>query len=126
MIEARDRGQTVLLSSHVLSEVEAVCDRVAMLRAGRLIEIGRLDVLRRLAALHVRAELNSPVPDLSRVEGVHNVTVDGRTVECDVAGSMEPLVSALASAGVARMTTREVSLEELFMSHYGHEGPAAS
>ena len=64
--EAHDRGQTVLLSSHVLSEVEAVCDRVAMLRAGRIIETGHLDVLRGLAALRVRAELDGPVPDLSR------------------------------------------------------------
>ena len=59
--EARDRGQTVLLSSHILSEVEAVCDRVAMLRAGRIIETGHLDVLRGLAALRVRAELDAPV-----------------------------------------------------------------
>ena len=75
--EARDRGQTVLLSSHILSEVEAVCDRVAMLRAGRIIETGRLDVLRGLAALHVHAELDGPPPDLSGVDGVSNVVVDG-------------------------------------------------
>lgn len=124
VVEARDRGQTVLLSSHVLSEVEAVCDRVAMLRAGKIIEIGHLDVLRRLAALRVRAELDTPVPDLSGIEGVSNVEVSGRTVECDVAGSMEALVAALAAAGVSHMTTREVSLEELFISHYGDERTA--
>jgi ABC-2 type transport system ATP-binding protein len=122
--EARERGQTVLLSSHVLSEVEAVCDRVAMLRAGRIIEIGHLDVLRRLAALRVRAELDGPVPDLSGIAGVSNAAITGQTVECDVAGPMEALVAALAAAGVARMTTREVSLEELFISHYGDEHAA--
>jgi polyether ionophore transport system ATP-binding protein len=119
VLDARDRGQTVLLSSHVLSEVEAVCDRVAMLRAGRIIEIGHLEALRSLAALRVHAELMSPVPDLSKISGVSNVVVDGRTVDCDVNGSMQPHVSALAHAGVEHITTREVSLEELFVSHYG-------
>ena len=117
--EARDRAQTVLLSSHILSEVEAVCDRVAMLRAGRIVEIGHLDVLRGLAALRVHAVVKGLVPDLAGLEGVSNVVVDGQTIECDVAGSMEPLVSALANVGVLHMTTREPSLEELFMSHYG-------
>jgi ABC-2 type transport system ATP-binding protein len=125
VIEARGRGQTVLLSSHVLSEVEAVCDRVAMLRAGRLIEIGELEVLRGLAALRVRAELETAVPDLTAVAGVTNVVVDGRTVECDVKGPMDALIAALAGAGVERMTTREVSLEELFISHYGDAPNAA-
>ena len=119
--EARDRGQTVLLSSHILSEVDAVCDRVAMLRAGRIIETGRLDVLRGLAALHVEAQLDSAVlvAALSELPGVKNVLVDGQTVECDVAGSIQPLLRVLTEAGVKHLTTREPSLEELFLSHYG-------
>jgi len=117
--EARDRGQTVLLSSHVLSEVEAVCDRVAMLRAGRIIETGQLDVLRGLAALRLRAELDGPVPDVTGLAGVSDVVVDGHTLECDVAGSMEPLTRVLAGVGIHRLTTRERSLEELFVAHYG-------
>ena len=117
--EARERGQTVLLSSHILSEVEAVCDRVAMLRAGRIIETGRLEVLRGLAALRVHAELEGAPPDLANVPGVGNVVVDGNTLECDVTGPMEALLRALAASGVQRLTTREPSLEELFISHYG-------
>ena len=117
--EARDRGQTVLLSSHILSEVEAVCDRVAMLRSGRIIETGRLDSLRNLAAVRVHAQLDGPPPDLSTLEGVRNVVVDGPIVECDVTGPMEPLLRALTDAGVRHLTTREPSLEELFMSRYG-------
>ena len=117
--EARDRGQTVLLSSHILSEVEAVCDRVAMLRTGRVIETGHLEMLRGLASLRVHAELASEPPDISHLDGVTNIVVSGQTLECDVTGSMDPLLQALATAGVDHMTTREPSLEELFVSHYG-------
>jgi ABC-2 type transport system ATP-binding protein len=126
--EARERGQTVLLSSHILSEVEAVCDRVAMLRAGRVIETGHLEALRGLAALRVRAVLDSTPPDLSRIEGVSNVVVDGDTVECDVVGPMDELLRAFAATGVRHMTTREPSLEEMFVSHYGdaYEAPGSA
>jgi ABC-2 type transport system ATP-binding protein len=122
--EAHDHGQTVFLSSHVLSEVEAVCDRVAMLRAGRLIESGRLDVLRGLAAVHVHATLDGPLPDLAGFDGLSNVVIDGNTVECDVVGTMEPLLAALTRVGVQRMTTREPSLEELFVARYGDSSTA--
>jgi ABC-2 type transport system ATP-binding protein len=124
--EARDNGQTVLLSTHILSEVEVVCDHVAMLRAGRLIERGRLDVLRGLAAVHVVAHLDGPPPEVSHLDGVSHVVVDGTTVECDVAGSMEPLVQAFAQVGVRHLTTREPSLEELFVARYGELQPSAA
>jgi ABC-2 type transport system ATP-binding protein len=117
--EARDRGQTVFLSSHILSEVEAVCSRVAILRAGRLVEIGTLAEMRHLSALHVDAELDGPVPDLSPVPGVSRVEVDGRRVRLQVTGSVEPLLAALAGAGVRHLVSREPSLEELFLAHYG-------
>ena len=122
--EARDRGQTVLLSSHILSEVEAVCDRVAMLRSGRIIETGRLDVLQGLAALRVEARFTGSLPDLSTVPGVTDVVVTDHTLECDVTGSIAPLLAALSGAGVERLTTHEPSLEELFMSHYGEAVPS--
>ena len=123
--EARDRGQTVVLSSHILSEVEAVCDRVGMLRAGRLFEVGRLSDLRGVAGQHVLAELVGDPPDeaaLSSLLGVTNLRVDGRRVECDVAGSMEPVLAALAAVGIEHLSTRAPSLEELFVSRYGDVG----
>ncbi|WP_426573310.1 ATP-binding cassette domain-containing protein [Aquihabitans sp. McL0605] len=126
--EARQRGQTVLLSSHILSEVEAVCDRVAMLRGGRIIETGQLEVLRGLAAMHVRAVVSGPPPSaasLEALDGVTAVDVDGQSIECQVVGSMEPLLGLLVPAGVQHLTTREPSLEELFMSHYGGAASAA-
>jgi ABC-2 type transport system ATP-binding protein len=117
--EARDRGQTVFLSSHILSEVDALCDRVAMLRAGRIIETGRLDVLRGLASVRVHAQLEGMAPDVSALPGVANVVVDGQSLDCDVTGSMQPLLHTLTPVGIIRLTTREPSLEELFVSHYG-------
>src|SRR5947208_11989470 len=77
LLEAKARGQTVLLSSHVLSEVEAVCDRMAILRKGRLVETGTLSELRHLAALSVEATLTGAAPDLSLVPGVSDLRVDG-------------------------------------------------
>ena len=116
--EAHERGQTVFLSSHILSEVDAVCDRVAMLRRGRIIETGDLEVLRGLASVKVEADLQGAVPDLSGVTGVDHVEVDGQTVHCQVTGPMGPLLAALAAVGVDRLLTREPSLEELFMARY--------
>ena len=116
---ARERGQTVLLSSNILSDVEALCDRVAILRAGRLVEMGTLAEMRHLSALHVEAEMDGAVPDLSGVAGVSALKVDGNRVECQVTGSVEPLVAALAAGGVHHLVSREPSLEELFLAHYG-------
>jgi polyether ionophore transport system ATP-binding protein len=120
--EARERGQTVFLSSHILSEVEALCDRVAILRAGRLAEVGTLAQMRHLSALTVDAELDGTVPDLSSVPGVGGVVVAGNRITCHVTGSIEPLLTVLAAAGVHHLTSREPSLEELFLAHYGADG----
>jgi polyether ionophore transport system ATP-binding protein len=120
--EARDRGQTVFLSSHILAEVEALCDRIAILRAGRLAEIGTLEQMRHLSALQVEAELDTTAPDLSRIPGVSAIEIDGNRVRCQVAGPTEELMRVLASAGVRRLVSREPSLEELFLAHYGADG----
>jgi ABC-2 type transport system ATP-binding protein len=117
--EARDRGQTVFLSSHILSEVEALCDRVGILRAGKLAEIGSLAQLRHLSALTVQATCDGQVPDLSLVPGVSAVAVDGQVVRCQVRGPVGPLLTALAGANVTELLSREPSLEELFLAQYG-------
>ncbi|HXA29459.1 MAG TPA: ABC transporter ATP-binding protein [Candidatus Angelobacter sp.] len=117
--EAKERGQTVFLSSHILSEVEALCDRVAILRRGRLVEMGTLEELRHLSALSVEALFDSTPPDLTAVPGVSAVEVDGHLLRCQVRGPVEPLLRVLATAGVRKLVSREPSLEELFLAHYG-------
>ncbi|MBO0732171.1 MAG: hypothetical protein J2P57_23115, partial [Acidimicrobiaceae bacterium] len=102
-----------------LSEVEAVCDRVAILRNGKLIETGTLDEMRHLSALTVEATFEGAPPDLTGVPGVSGVETDTRVVRCHVRGSVEPLVKVLADAGVTQLLSREPSLEELFLALYG-------
>jgi ABC-2 type transport system ATP-binding protein len=123
--EAKERGQTVFLSSHILSEVEALCDRVAILRLGELLELGTLAELRHLSTLSVQATFDGPPPDLSHVTGVSSVEVEDRRLRCEVAGSMEPLIRALADTGVRELLSTKPSLEELFLSHYGAGGSSS-
>jgi ABC-2 type transport system ATP-binding protein len=127
--EAKERGQTVFLSSHILSEVEALCDRVGILRNGVLVDIGTLSEMRHLSSLTVEATFDGSVPDLTRVPGVNAVRVDGHVVRCQVQGSVEPLLKVLATSGVHELLSREPSLEELFLAHYGdgssQAGPVA-
>jgi ABC-2 type transport system ATP-binding protein len=123
--EAKDRGQTVFLSSHILSEVEALCDRVAILRNGRLVETGTLADMRHLSAVTVEATFDGPVPDLAHVPGVSAVRANGHKVHLEVNGSVEPLVKALAGYHVTKLLSREPSLEELFLALYGEQGTVA-
>ena len=123
--EARERGQTVFLSSHIMSEVEALCDRVGILREGRLIEMGSLAEMRHLSALTVEASLAGPVPDLSAVPGVSSVVSEGRRVRCQVRGPIEPLLKVLTDVGVTQLVSREPSLEELFLALYGRGSDGA-
>jgi ABC-2 type transport system ATP-binding protein len=117
--EARDAGQSVFLSSHILSEVEALCDRVAILREGRLVEMGTLSEMRHLSSLTVEAVFDGQPPDLSNVPGISRIEMTGSRVRCQVLGSIEPLLAVLAAAGVHKLLSREPSLEELFLAHYG-------
>lgn len=117
--EARERGQTVFLSSHILSEVEALCDRVGILREGLLVEMGTLAEMRHLSALTVEATFEGLVPDISGVPGVSSVEVTGHLARCQVRGTIEPLLQVLAASGVHELLSREPSLEELFLAQYG-------
>jgi ABC-2 type transport system ATP-binding protein len=117
--EAKENGQTVFLSSHILSEVEALCDRVAILRAGTLVETGTLAEMRHLSATIVEATFDDKVPDLTGVPGVTEVHQNAHVLRCHVTGPMEPLLQVLAASGTRQLLSREPSLEELFLAHYG-------
>jgi ABC-2 type transport system ATP-binding protein len=117
--EAKARGQTVFLSSHILSEVEALCDRVGILRTGRLVEQGTLPELRHLTAQTVEVTFDGPVPRLPELPGVHAAPAGANSLRFEVTGGVGPLIGALAQHPVLALTSREPSLEEIFLHHYG-------
>jgi ABC-2 type transport system ATP-binding protein len=117
--ERKAEGTTVLLSSHILSEVERLADRVTIIREGRAVESGSLDEMRHLHRSKVRAEVVGAVPDLSGVPGVHDLSVDGSVVSCTVEPDGLPgVLTALTAAGVRTLTSSPPSLEELFLDAY--------
>ncbi|GAA4082608.1 ABC transporter ATP-binding protein [Nonomuraea soli] len=114
--EERGNGRTVLLSSHIMSEVEALCDRVSIIRAGRIVESGTLAELRHLTRITVVAELDR-VP--STLPGVHNLAVDGSRITFEVEPDrLREVLPPLTTAGVRTLTCRPATLEELFLRHY--------
>jgi ABC-2 type transport system ATP-binding protein len=121
--EATARGATVLLSSHILSEVERLADRVTIIREGRVVESGTLGSLRHLHRTKVVATVSGTAPDLGAITGVHDLAVeaaaDGTTVSCSVEPDVLPQVlRALTDAGVTTLTSSPPSLEELFLDAY--------
>lgn len=121
--EARERGATVLLSSHILSEVEALCDRVTIIRAGRTVESGSLSDLRHLSRTSITAELTGDAGDLSRIPGVEDIELDDHTLRCQVDNEhLGELIRVLGDAGVRSLTSTPPTLEELFLRHYHVDG----
>jgi ABC-2 type transport system ATP-binding protein len=121
--EATHRGQTVFLSSHILSEVEALCDRVGILRDGRLVEQGTLAELRHLSAQTVEVTFDGPAPELGELPGVQLAPAGSNSVRAQVTGGVGPLIATLAGHPVVALTSREPSLEEIFLHHYdGSDG----
>ncbi|MBX7451119.1 ABC transporter ATP-binding protein [Mycolicibacterium sp. 3033] len=117
--EARDRGVTVLLSSHILAETEALCDRVTIIRAGRTVESGTLDSMRHLSRTSITADLLSAPTGLDSIPGVDDVSVDGTTVRAQVDGkSLVQVMKVLGDAGVRSLVSQPPTLEELFLRHY--------
>ncbi|WP_277671319.1 ABC transporter ATP-binding protein [Saccharomonospora viridis] len=121
--QERDRGRTVLLSSHILSEVEDLCDRVSIIRAGRTVESGTLAQLRHLTRTTVTADLAGPPDGLTQLEGVHDLRIEGRRVRFAVeTDALNEALRALAAIGVHSLTSQPPTLEELFLRHYT-DGP---
>jgi ABC-2 type transport system ATP-binding protein len=120
--EERDRGRTVLLSSHILSEVEELCDRVSIIRNGRTVESGSLTDLRHLTRTSVVAELAGPPDGLSALPGVHDLDVRGCRVRLQVdTDRLDGVLRSLSESGIRSLTSTPPTLEELFLRHYQNE-----
>jgi len=121
-------GGTVFLSSHILSEVERSCDRVAIIREGRLVRVDRVDALRDLAhhQVELRFEGAPPVGEFQKIPGVSDVAVEDHLMRLRVLGPITPVVQAAARLGVTDFLSREPSLEETFLAQYGRETSEAT
>jgi ABC-2 type transport system ATP-binding protein len=120
--EMSDSGKTVLLSSHILAEVEALCDRVSIIREGRTVETGTLAELRHLTRTSITADTQRPVTGLEAVDGVYDVRVDGLHTRCEVdTSAIDGVLRHLLTFGITSLTSTPPTLEELFLRHYGDE-----
>ncbi|MEU4655721.1 ABC transporter ATP-binding protein [Streptomyces sp. NPDC023723] len=123
--EERDRGRTVLLSSHILGEVEELCDRVSIVRKGRTVRSGSLAELRQLTRTSVTAELAGEPNGLARLPGVHDLDIRGHRVRLQVdTAHLDAVLRSLGESGVRSLTSTPPTLEELFLRHYQDEATA--
>ena len=123
--DERQRGRTVLLSSHILAEAEALADRVTIIRDGRTAETGTLAEMRHLTRTTVDAELAGPV-SLDGLPGVHAADIQGTRLHCEVDhGALNDVLARLTAVGVLSLTCRPPTLEELFLRHYSSERTGA-
>jgi len=121
--EAKGEGRTVFLSSHILSEVERTCDRVAIIRAGRIAQVDRVEALRDLAHHQVELVFAGPVPraEFEAIDGVSELVVEEHTLRMRVSGGIAPIVRAASKYELLDFISREPSLEETFLAQYGHD-----
>ncbi|HEY2985107.1 MAG TPA: ABC transporter ATP-binding protein [Jatrophihabitantaceae bacterium] len=119
IVDERASGRTVLLSSHILSEVEALCDRVSIIRDGRTVESGTLADLRHLTRTSINAELAAPPNGLAGVRGVHDLSVEGNRVRFEVdTADLGNILGELTKIGVRSLVSQPPTLEQLFLRHY--------
>ncbi|MGW3997236.1 ABC transporter ATP-binding protein [Amycolatopsis sp. NPDC004772] len=123
--EEREQGRTVLLSSHILAEVEALCDKVSIIRNGRTVESGTLAELRHLTRTSITAELAGPPNGLTELADIHDLKVEGNRVRFDVeTRSLDEALRQLTEVGVRSLVSQPPTLEELFLRHYTTEAGA--
>jgi ABC-2 type transport system ATP-binding protein len=127
VVESVAAGSTVFLSSHVLSEVEQICDRIGLIRNGRLVRVGTLDELRETRIHQVSAifEGSLQAAELEALPGVDDVRIEDHHLTCSVRGPVSPLLQVLVAAEVVEVDSRELSLEEIFISEYETTAPDA-
>jgi ABC-2 type transport system ATP-binding protein len=122
VLDATREGRTVLLSSHILAEVEKLCDRVTIIRQGRAVQSGTLDEMRHLTRTSIAVSTARPIEGLERIAGVHDLVEDAGSVRFDVdAGALDSVIRHVSSFGIASLVSQPPTLEELFLRHYGDE-----
>ncbi len=126
--EAKAEGRTVFLSSHIIDEVDRTCDRVAIIREGRLVQVDRIEAVRALAFHHVELAFAAPVPaaEFAALSEVSHVTADGNRVQMRVSGPMGPVLRVAARHDLLDVISREPNLEDVFLAQYGRGAPTAT
>ena len=120
--EFKDEGHSVLLSSHILAEVEALCDRVSIIRSGRTVETGTLSELRHLTRTSISVETAQTPAGLESLEGLHDLVVEGNRARFEVDSvKLGDALARLGGFGIQSLTSQPPTLEELFLRHYGDE-----
>ncbi len=117
--EASERGQTIFLSSHILSEVEELCARVGILRTGKLVEVATVDSLRQMHTTELEIDFAGEPPDLSTIDGVEVTDRTPTGIRLKLAGSPNAVLAAVSDADVTALRSHEASLEEIFLAYYG-------
>ena len=125
--EARTEGRTIFLSSHIIDEVDRTCDRVAIIREGRLVQVDRIEAIRRLAFHHVELTFSGPVATavFEPIPDVSEVTASGNVITMRVNGPIGSVIAAAAAHGLIDVVSREPNLEDVFLAQYGDHTPAA-
>ena len=120
VLEQKDKGKSVFLSSHIMSEVECLCDRVGIIRDGKLVETGTLDDLRHLTRYHMEVKTLREMEGLEKIKGIHNISrrQGGVSFEADT-DEMDAIIRHISRFGIQKLESAPPSLEELFMRHYG-------
>jgi ABC-2 type transport system ATP-binding protein len=119
--EARDDGRTIFLSSHIIDEVDRTCDRVAIIREGRLVQVDRIEAIRELAFHHVELTFSAPVATavFEGLPGVSDIEADGHIIKMRVSGPIGAVITAAAQHGIVDVVSREPNLEDVFLAQYG-------
>ncbi|MHA6252633.1 ABC transporter ATP-binding protein [Oceanobacillus sp. CAU 1775] len=126
VLEAKAAGKSVLLSSHILSEVEKLCDRVGIIRQGEMIETGTLEELRHITRTKFVVETKSPISSLHELKGIHDINKDGLTLSFQVdTDELDTVIKHISQFGIVKLESTPPTLEDLFMQHYNKDGKVA-
>lgn len=119
ILELKNMGKSVFLSSHIMSEVERLCDRVAIIRDGKLVEAGTLDDLRHLTRYHMEVKTQREIGGLEKLNGIYNISYEPESVGFEVdTDKMDSVIRHISNFGIQKLESKPTSLEELFMRHY--------